>query len=630
MIVDFFRRGTGASSGSIDYLLGKNRDREHAAVLQGDVVEVAGLIDTSPYVKKYTAGCLSFYEHDLRPEQKQQIISDFEKCLFPGMTKDQYRILWVEHKDKLNTETGQTRLELNFLIPNVEVNTGKRLQPFYAAADLDRVDCFKQITNHHYGLFDPDDPANRQATKVAKALPSNKKELKAAIEIEAALAIGEGIISDRQSLVQWLKEIGLEVTRQTPKSVSVKHKDDAKARPIRLTGAMYEQDFRYTDESPSVTAAASADYRAAATERYTASCERYDKMLAAKSEYHQQRYRSQQQRDTIAPERSNERDIAADRPDYSSNQEAAATRHDSPIARTTTADQTATSELAAVERLEPRNSPSSEIKENPYYIEYSLDFTGMYNAYQQYLSGIRQQEQVQRHHRDGEQSPVAKKPRGEPKYSEVWDREKMGLVRPDRPESAAVQQQYANSAGNQLNESRSTVIADYRAATAAAQRATETARASLAAYTAAGADYQRARELHSDFKRETQRSSASRETLSNDSEAAIRADNTAAFFRQFAERLTATAGETFNSVSRLLEHRAADQQSLATIDTDRDREAARTTDQASNRENEFSRAISTKSSSFSATPIREALERVEQRQQIEVEKKQDYDSPRPF
>ena len=79
MIVDFFRRGTGASSGPIDYLLGKNRDREHAAVLHGDVVEVAGLIDTSPYVKKYTAGCLSFYEHDLPSEQKQQVMEDFEK-----------------------------------------------------------------------------------------------------------------------------------------------------------------------------------------------------------------------------------------------------------------------------------------------------------------------------------------------------------------------------------------------------------------------------------------------------------------------------------------------------------------------------------------------------------------------
>jgi hypothetical protein len=52
-----------------------------------------------------------------------------------------------------------------FLIPNVEVNSGKRLQPFYAAADLDRVECFKQITNHVHALYDPDDPANRQATK---------------------------------------------------------------------------------------------------------------------------------------------------------------------------------------------------------------------------------------------------------------------------------------------------------------------------------------------------------------------------------------------------------------------------------------------------------------------------------
>ena len=220
MIVDFFRRGTGASSGPIDYLLGKNRDREHASVLHGDVQEVAGLIDTSPYIKKYTAGCLSFYEHDLRPEQKQQIMSDFEKCLFPSMGQDQYRVLWVEHKDKLNTETGQTRLELNFLIPNVEINTAKRLQPFYAAADLDRVECFKQITNHVHALYDPDDPAHRQATKVAKALPTNGKELKATLEIEATLAIAEGMVSDRHSLVKWLEGIGVEVTRQTPKSIN--------------------------------------------------------------------------------------------------------------------------------------------------------------------------------------------------------------------------------------------------------------------------------------------------------------------------------------------------------------------------------------------------------------------------
>ena len=46
------------------------------------------------------------------------------------MSSDQYRVLWVEHRDKVNEETGESRLELNFLIPNVEVNSGKRLQPF--------------------------------------------------------------------------------------------------------------------------------------------------------------------------------------------------------------------------------------------------------------------------------------------------------------------------------------------------------------------------------------------------------------------------------------------------------------------------------------------------------------------
>jgi hypothetical protein len=80
---------------------------------------------------------------------------------FPGLDKDQYQILWVQHQDKVNQDTGETRLELNFVIPNVELSTGKRLQPFYAPVDLDRVDLFKQITNTEHQLYDPDDPEHR-------------------------------------------------------------------------------------------------------------------------------------------------------------------------------------------------------------------------------------------------------------------------------------------------------------------------------------------------------------------------------------------------------------------------------------------------------------------------------------
>jgi hypothetical protein len=134
----------------------------------------AQLIDSSPFAKKYTSGCLSFYEHDLSDQDKQQIMQNFEQCLFPGLDQDQYQILWVQHQDKVNQDTGD-RLELNFVIPNVELSTGKRLQPFYAPVDLDRVDLFKQITNAEHRLYDPDDPNNQQLLINKKNLPKGRE-----------------------------------------------------------------------------------------------------------------------------------------------------------------------------------------------------------------------------------------------------------------------------------------------------------------------------------------------------------------------------------------------------------------------------------------------------------------------
>ena len=635
MIVQFFRYGNGLSKGPLDYLLGKDRDRDYAKVLQGDVSEVSGLIDTSPYAKKYTSGCLSFYEHDLSDQDKQKIMQDFEQALFPGMDQSQYRVLWIEHQDKLNEETGERRLELNFLIPNVEILTGKRLQPYYDKADRPRIDLFKKITNYEYQLHDADDPLYRQAVTTAKNLPKTVNEIKETLDIEATRAVESGLITDRQSMKKWLLDLGLEVTRETKKSLSIKNpNDDEKSRPIRLTGAIYEQDFRLTETSQQLTIAASERYRREAEQRNQSDIQRYAEYSAKRSTELEQQYRQHQNGYTAETERSNERDIAADRPDYSSSQEAAATRHDSPIARTTTADQTATSELAAVERLEPRNSPSSQIKENPYYIEYSLDFTGMYNAYQQYLSGIRQQEQVQRHHRDGEQSPVAKKPRGEPEYSEVWNREKMGLVRPDRPESAAVQQQYANSAGNQLNESRSTVIADYRAATAAAQRATEAARASITAHSNAEQNDKRTRELLQQIDNSLQHADRERKRDEKSYQTATESEAIRDFITKLGEQLKTAITEPFRAISDWVKSKERDQRTIANDDLYRNREADSTIERTASKETRLGEQLSRKISGFSTDPIFKALDEIDRRRDLQrvQERKNDrgYDSPSPF
>lgn len=632
MIVDFFRHGSGLSKGCLDYLLGEDREREHAQVLSGDVELTAQLIDSSPFAKKYTSGCLSFYEHDLSDQDKQKIMQDFEQALFPGMDQSQYRVLWIEHQDKLNEETGERRLELNFLIPNVEILTGQRLQPYYDKADRSRIDLFKKITNYEYQLHDADDPLYRQAVTTAKNLPKTVNEIKETLDIEATRAVESGLITDRQSMKKWLLDLGLEVTRETKKSLSIKNpNDDEKARPIRLTGAIYEQDFRLTETSQQLTIAASERYRREAEQRNQSDIQRYAEYSAKRSTELEQQYRQHQNGYTAETERSNERDIAADRPDYSSNQEAAATRHDSPIARTTTADQTATSELAAVERLEPRNSQSSQIKENPYYIEYSLDFTGMYNAYQQYLSGIRQQEQVQRHHRDGEQSPVAKKPRGEPEYSEVWNREKMGLVRPDRPESAAVQQQYANSAGNQLNESRSTVIADYRAATAAAQRATEAARASITAHSNAEQNDKRTRELLQQIDNSLQHADRERKRDEKSYQTATESEAIRDFITKLGEQLKTAITEPFRAISDWVKSKERDQRTIANDDLYRNREADSTIDPTASKETRLSATVSRKIRGFDQTNIFKALDELDRRRELQLEQQRKNDksySPR--
>lgn len=254
MIVKFFKFGKGGSKPCIDYLLGKDRDREHARVLSGDVDLTADLIDSSRFTKKYTAGCLSFAEADIPEDAKRKIMADFEKTLFPGMSPDQYNITWIEHRDK-------GRLELNFVIPNVELSTGKRLQPFYAPADLGRVDCFKKIINHDYNLHDPDDPENRQLARVdlddqGEIQPKKgdisksktSKEIAEDIDIKVIQAYLNGDIKDRDDTILFLvDELKLNVTRITNKGISIL--PEGRSRPIRLKGEIYEQGFT-TDDRP--------------------------------------------------------------------------------------------------------------------------------------------------------------------------------------------------------------------------------------------------------------------------------------------------------------------------------------------------------------------------------------------
>ena len=282
MIVQFFNRGKGGGSGPIDYLLGKDRDREQAKLLRGDPEETAALIDSSDYAKKYTAGCLSFEESNIPAEQKHALMDSFEECIFAGLDKDQYNCLWVEHRDK-------GRLELNFVIPNIELVSGKRLQPYYYAADRGRVDAWRTMQNLTHGYSDPDDPAKRQSMTQAKDLPRNTQEAAQSITdgLEALALAGK--VKSRADVLETLEKAGFEISRATPSSISIKN-PDPKGRNIRLKGALYEQDFRFGEDLRADITHRSRQHRAANESRLRDATAKYQRGIEAKRAENNRRY----------------------------------------------------------------------------------------------------------------------------------------------------------------------------------------------------------------------------------------------------------------------------------------------------------------------------------------------------
>ena len=306
MIVKFHPRGRGGGAGPVDYLLGKDRQRDGATVLQGKPEEVRELIDASPYAKKYTSGVLSFAEQDLPPGQRETLMASFERVLMPGLDKDQYSVLWVEHQDK-------GRLELNFLIPNTELLTGKRLQPYYDRADRPRIDAWQTIVNGRLGLHDPNGPENRRALVTSSALPEAKLDAAQTITRGLLALASSGELKTRQDVTEALESAGFEVVRTTKSSISIADPDGG--RNIRLKGAIYEQSFNAGEGLRAEIESAAAEYRRDAESRIQRARAVCQSGTERKREENQRRHPRPRPEAVLSHEPAHERDAAHGQPD---------------------------------------------------------------------------------------------------------------------------------------------------------------------------------------------------------------------------------------------------------------------------------------------------------------------------
>ena len=276
-------KGGGSAGAAIDYMLGKERDREGAILLSGDPDLTARLADNLDFQNRYTVGVLSFEEANIEEQQKQEIMQSFEETLLAGLDRDQYDITWIEHTDK-------GRLELNFVIPNVELSTGKRLQPYFDQVDRPLVENWKQITNFNYGLSDPHSPDKAQAIKTLNSqnLPENIKEIKQQIGTAIAEQISNGNIQNRQDVVSTLENAGFEITRQTERSISIKNPDGK--RNIRLEGVIYEN-RRFGEEFRAEHSRTGQEYQETSRERYQTALGKLQRLTTKKLEANREHFR---------------------------------------------------------------------------------------------------------------------------------------------------------------------------------------------------------------------------------------------------------------------------------------------------------------------------------------------------
>ncbi|WP_144667911.1 relaxase/mobilization nuclease domain-containing protein [Campylobacter jejuni] len=233
MICKFFKTRKGGGVSSVDYMLNERVDQGTARILKGDEFLTRELIKTMTQKHKTCAGVLSFEEKNIDENAKKEIMESFENALLTPEMKGRYNILWIEHTDK-------GRLELNFIIPKMDLGSKKAFNPYFHPVDSKRIDFWRDFVNLSYGFSNPKDPAKEQTIQGSK---KEKQLFKDYGSLDKILhqQVADEVINSRDELITFLEQNSIEVTRKGKDYLSIKLPESKKAK--RFKGSIYDEQF---------------------------------------------------------------------------------------------------------------------------------------------------------------------------------------------------------------------------------------------------------------------------------------------------------------------------------------------------------------------------------------------------
>ncbi len=239
MLVKFWgiNQGGGDGDGSVNYLLNERVEQGTAKVLKGDANLTKSLLLSLTQKHKACVGCLSFEEPNINESLKYELMESFENALLTESMQNRYNILWVEHTDK-------GRLELNFVIPKIDLEKQKAFNPYYHKVDLKRIDTWKDCINLKHNFTNPKDLEKQHNIQQHQTKNPKNKELLATYEkLDKLIQDNLGkLFNSRDDIINFLKDNQCEVTRQGKDYISVKLPNEPKAK--RLKGFYYHETFR--------------------------------------------------------------------------------------------------------------------------------------------------------------------------------------------------------------------------------------------------------------------------------------------------------------------------------------------------------------------------------------------------
>lgn len=278
------KRYSKGRSGPVEYELNERVEEGTAVLLRGNEKHTKHLIRGINRVHKYLAGGLMFHKDDAPTEAQQYAIMDsFEKMAFYGLDRSQYNILWARHEDK-------GTVELNYIIPRVELSSGKDLDIYTNKRDKPLFSMWQNGINKHYGFADPN-AESRKRTPAEKAKAQSKDNIKTSFiskrgELDEKLfgLVSRGVLTSKDEIIKLLKSEGFEITRNNAKSVSVKHETIGKTALKLKNRPIYADSFKSLKDLDLASVAKVID------EPIPFVKSTYDKYLQSRAERHLKRY----------------------------------------------------------------------------------------------------------------------------------------------------------------------------------------------------------------------------------------------------------------------------------------------------------------------------------------------------